>query len=482
MNILLYNFVQFDDQGSPGGGVSVYLRNLVNELINQGHNVYFLSAGDRYDFFRKEPFLKFYSEGRLTRCIIYNSPFIAPSASSFHRPDIFTSNIEINSLADDLYKEIPEIDVFHFHNIEGLTFNFIENLRNIYKKSKFIFSVHNYNLLCMQVNLWYKNEKNCLDYSLGENCLNCVKYNDISLHERKVKFIQTFLKERIMNKSKFYNGFYSFLRIIFKKYRYLFNLKNNFFYDENSFNREGNSKKFEEFRLKNIYMCKEFFDEIICVSERTKEVLIKFGFSSENISVNYIGTKFYSNYKKTVLKGKFDDKITIGYLGYMRSDKGFDFFLDAIESMSIDLANKINIVVAAGYRDQDTLDRLETLKEKFEYLKLYNGYNHKNILNILESIDVGIIPVQWEDNLPQVAIELVSSGTPILTSDLGGASEIFSKDTKFIFKHNDVNDFYSKLEFLTSNPGNLSLFWRNQINIFSMDSHLNKLMINYYNC
>ncbi|MEQ1272547.1 glycosyltransferase [Acinetobacter ursingii] len=216
MNILLYNFVQFDDQGGPGGGVTVYLKNLVNELLNQGHNVYFLSSGDRYDFFRKKPFLKFYAEGKLTRCIIYNSPFIAPSASSFHRPDIFTLSVEMNSIADDLYKKIPEIDVFHFHNIEGLTFNFIKNLRTIYRNSKFIFSVHNYNLLCMQVNLWYGNKKNCLNYSSGKNCLNCVEYNDISSHEKKVKFIQTYLKERIMNKSEIYDKFYSFLRIIFK--------------------------------------------------------------------------------------------------------------------------------------------------------------------------------------------------------------------------------------------------------------------------
>ncbi|MEQ1272548.1 glycosyltransferase [Acinetobacter ursingii] len=226
-------------------------------------------------------------------------------------------------------------------------------------------------------------------------------------------------------------------------------------------------------------MCKEIFDEVICVSDRTKEILIKFGFSGKNIKVNYIGTKFYLNYKNAVLKTNYDDKLTIGYLGYMRSDKGFDFFLNAIENMSLDLASKINIVIAAGYRDENTVDRIKIISNRFEDVKLYNGYNHNNILDILKTIDIGIIPVQWEDNLPQVAIEFVSNGIPILTSDLGGSSEIFNKDNKFIFKYDDVNDFYDRLRFLTSNSQNLSLFWKNHINIFSMKSHLKKLM-DYY--
>ncbi|MDA3439428.1 glycosyltransferase family 4 protein [Acinetobacter bereziniae] len=480
MNILLYNFVQFDEAGSPGGGVTVYLRNLVNELINQGHRVIFLSSGDRYDFFNKEPYLKTYHDDNLlTRCIIYNSPFVAPSASSFHKPDIFTSNDELDFLAEELFYNIPNIDVFHFHNIEGLTSSFIKKLKDKYNSSKFIYTVHNYNLLCMQVNLWYKDSENCLDYSLGRNCINCVGYNDISSHEKKVKILYSILKKAISDEFFFGKLIYGVSRKIYKKYRIFFNNKNHTpVSDVNRINE--NSLKFINFRRNNFDLCSNVFDNIICVSERTKEVLLNFGFENKKITVEYIGTKFYSNFKDTKLKCEFNDKMCIGYLGYMRADKGFDFFINALDKMPEILANKLEVVIAAKFRDEVTVKKIESLKSKFNKIHLYDGYNHVNIYEIMNLIDLGIIPVQWEDNLPQVAIEFVANGIPILVSNLGGPSEIFNKDNKFIFHHNDEKEFYRKLDYLCFDTHNLSKFWDNKINIFSIKSHLDKLLKLYY--
>ncbi|WP_312533226.1 glycosyltransferase [Acinetobacter variabilis] len=482
MNILLYNFVQYDEKGNPGGGVTVYLKNLVNELLSQGHKVIFLSSGDRYDFFNRDPYIKFFEDKGVLRCIIYNSPFIAPSASSFHQPNVFVDDNRLNDLTRILYERLPDIDVFHFHNIEGLTSRFLIELRNIYKQSKFIYSVHNYNLLCMQVNLWKNNKKNCISYEDGKGCVNCVEYRDIHKHEANIKYLNSILK-KIVDESSFLGKLiYKIAKIIYHKYRYVYNSKNLKKYKDICIDRDvdDQSIKFKMFRENNIKLMSVYFDYIISVSNRTDNILKKFGFEKNNMSVEYIGTKFSSAFKDAVLKDKYLDNLTIGYLGYMRSDKGFDFFLESLKEMPLEISKKINVIIAAKYRDKLTLDNINSLKYKFNCIKLYNGYNHENIKEILEFIDLGIIPVQWEDNLPQVAIEFVANGIPILCSDLGGPSEIYSKDPKFTFIHDDKLDFYSKINFLVENPNALSLFWENDIKIFSMREHSKQLVDFYY--
>ena len=49
-----------------------------------------------------------------------------------------------------------------------------------------------------------------------------------------------------------------------------------------------------------------------------------------------------------------------------------------------------------------------------------NGYAKSEQGRLLGEIDLGVIPSLWEDNLPQVAIEYIASGIPIVASDAGG--------------------------------------------------------------
>lgn len=96
----------------------------------------------------------------------------------------------------------------------------------------------------------------------------------------------------------------------------------------------------------------------------------------------------------------------------------------------------------------------------------------------MRNADLGVIPVLWEDNLPQVAIEMVSRGVPIVTGDLGGASEI-GNNAQFIFKNNDVEDFLDKLGRLLNRETLLSAFWENAMKPLIFDEHVKQLQATY---
>ena len=56
--ILIYNWCPFNNKESAWGGVNVYSRNLVNILVKNGYDVYFLSSGYKYSPFKNSLFVK----------------------------------------------------------------------------------------------------------------------------------------------------------------------------------------------------------------------------------------------------------------------------------------------------------------------------------------------------------------------------------------------------------------------------------------
>lgn len=109
--------------------------------------------------------------------------------------------------------------------------------------------------------------------------------------------------------------------------------------------------------------------------------------------------------------------------------------------MDSSYAAKIELVLTTTTRDKDAY--IQKKLKKFHKVKIIHGYSHADLHNILTGVNLGVIPALWEDNLPQVAIEMVAFGVPILSSSAGGASELTRSDA-FRFNVGDTEDFLKK--------------------------------------
>ena len=213
---------------------------------------------------------------------------------------------------------IGDVDVFHFQNIEGLTAGFIESLRKQYSDSKFILTCHNYNIICPQVNLWFREMTNCVDYKDGNKCVNCI-FNYTPIQQRKERrslqrrYIPNLFRPTIGKCARFYNYLRSKERTA----------SGGSASPEIEIISKSKADIFKHYRMRNISIANSVFDDVIAVSQRSKDVLVKFGLSEKNITVLYIGTKFKLSDNRIV---DFRDKLHVAYCGYMRLDKGFLFF------------------------------------------------------------------------------------------------------------------------------------------------------------
>ncbi|MDR6100986.1 glycosyltransferase involved in cell wall biosynthesis [Agrobacterium larrymoorei] len=487
MKILYYNWVQFDDEERRGGGVTVYLDNIVSEMISRGHDVYFLSSGTSYDIFRSKSYVR-KTKCRVAACNTYeivNSSVMAPSHAFWGGEEISMLDESMVGCVSQFVEEHGPFDVVHFHNLEGLSLKIIS--KDIFKEAMIFHSAHNYFSICPQVNLWRYETANCVDYNDGQACTYCLPYA-VSLKKNMLQYQTRYLASKFGFCGKSLNsrrvmrllgGLRSILHVL-NKIRYFLLLKKSpnpiwrFLYG-----RKDALVRSHLLRERRLLVAKTLIENnvtTLAVSEQTKTVLMAFGLKNARNLTSYIGTKHTDKFKEVNLlqHPKAPERLSICYLGYMRRDKGFYFFLECLEKLPISLSKRISVTVAAKNNFDGSIERLMKLNQKFNSVHFYDGFSSSELDDILKKVDLGVIPSLWEDNLPQVAIEIVSRGIPVLTSNLGGAQEI-SRNRDFTFDAGNHDDFTAALERLVDGKITLGEYWNEKPLLRSNSEHAEEL-------
>lgn len=462
--ILIYNWNRLDEK--DGGGVNVYVKNILKYLEKEKNiDLYYISSGKSYNIFNKKVYYKKVKNefSNNIKCFeIINSPIMFAN-NQFNRVDLYNNCTVMKEVFNKFIVENGPFDVIHFNNLEGLSIDVLE-LKEKYPKTKFIYSMHNYFPICPNVYLWAHDSNNCTDYNDGKNCCNCIS-SDYNSAKRRMKLLTLLEKIGINVESKSLANIYS-----------KFNKRST--NKEKISNSGCTCKDYKIFREKNIEYLNKYVDSILCVSKRVRDIAIKYGLNKGKCHVSYIGTEFAENLKKPQKIG-IKNGFNLLYMGYMNKKKGFDFLVDALLKMDKQTTKKVNLFLVCRNDPKYNFDEIKKkLESKFRTVNYMDGYSHDDIPSILKDKHLGVIPVVWEDNLPQISIEISSYGVPILCSNLGGASELCNSDL-FKFVGGDIDDFNRKLKFLIENPNKLNEFWLNYNKPTTMDMHISDLY-NYY--
>lgn len=130
----------------------------------------------------------------------------------------------------------------------------------------------------------------------------------------------------------------------------------------------------------------------------SKLIYSKYGFNRENIS--YVSKQFSSR-----------SKINFGFMGRIIPIKGIRVLIDAFQGIEASLSIYGKVGSQARFLEKENI--------------VFKGfYNNENINQILQEIDVLIVPSIWLENSPLVIQEAFLAGIPVITSDLGGMKEL----------------------------------------------------------
>ncbi|WP_447863514.1 glycosyltransferase [Kluyvera sichuanensis] len=441
----------------------------MKHICTDDDEFFFISSGVSYNILRKDTYFK----KEKNNYTIINSKVLAPSHYSF----LSESQIQDTETEDTFIKilnNIGDIDIIHFNNLEGIPVKLLTRIKKERSDIKIVYSFHNYYPFCPQVNLWERESNNCKDYNDGKKCINCTNHSVGEEVFKKMYFANSILMNIGVNEGGFKykkimsiahrinNGIWTIKRTISKEK------------ENNIVNMSYKSNYFSGRRTVFVDEINKNCDSVLTVSKRVMDICEKFGINKNLMQVSYIGTAHKKYFELSTPKEK--DIRTICFMGYMRKDKGFEFFLDSIESMDNNYAKKLNIVIAARNTNEHLYYRIKELTKKFNEVIYSDGYNHTNIDQILKDVDLGIIPVLWEDNLPQVAIEMHCRKIPLLTSNLGGASELHGKNNNFIFNAGNQKVFLDKIYTLVDQGYDREAYWNKALEPLSVEEHILNLI------
>lgn len=468
MRILYYNWVDYLDDEGRGGGVSTYQRNLMTSL---GEEAVFLSSGISYDLRRRDPRWEKIRHGpskdRARRFEIVNSGIMSPAHHSYGSPEQVSHPETVTAFADFLEQTGP-YDIVHFQNLEGIPAEALEAARA--SGARVIFSLHNYYPMCPQVNLWWKEMATCDDFDEGRACVGCVEMPHNTQVVKIANAVAWHLKIKGLRPGGRYFGrlFGAAMRVGIRLSR------------ASGAGKAANAKSkataadFKDRRKRMVDLINANCDAVLCVSDAVKEVAEHSGITPDLLRTNYIGTRQSEIYNRVRPGERVENQLTLAYLGYMRRDKGFFFLLAALEAMADEDIERLSLVLAARHHDGPTMHRIELLRKRMRNIRYYDGYTHDMLNDVLDHVDVGLVPVLWHDNLPQVAIEMHSRRIPLLTSNLGGAKEL-GNCPEMVFKSGSVTDFHRRIRALLDGKVDMEAYWATARKPKTMPEHVEEL-------
>lgn len=206
---------------------------------------------------------------------------------------------------------------------------------------------------------------------------------------------------------------------------------------------------------------------ILCPSEFMARRL-----GRENIRVDGVLRNFVPRPQLSFRK-KRNDPRKILYLGLLEPHKGVRRL---IEAFSLTRENQGFELVIVG---RGSLE--ERLGEQIEKSSLHNrvrlaGFISRSDIDLLLSeADAMVVPSEWPENAPLVALEALSFGVPIIGSDAGGIPEIVASDAdSMLFRAGSSQDL-ARCILAAWNRGNADIgetSRRSYEKDFSPDAHL----------
>lgn len=504
MRILYYNWVDYLDPERRGGGVTVYQQNLVNAMADQDDvDVWFLSSGISFDLLGTKPRWEKIRHGPRregdNRYEIVNSGVLSPSHFSFGNPAQIR-HPETAAVFFDFLETHGPFDVIHFNNLEGVPAEVLE-LKSRWPDTRILLSLHNYYPFCPQVNLWWQEQAHCADFRNGDACRGCLVQKPDERSVRLAGAVAYNLKKMGWGPGTqaFDRGFSTCVRCARRIVKYYGKYRRSRLPSDDTvpevqyaekvkliqFNPTGQvplnnmpAAEFSERRQRFLDLINQNCDNVLGVSQRVTDIAGSFGVKSEILQTLYIGTQQYGKFIETEpgssLVGK-DNLLTLGYLGYMRKDKGYFFLMEALQALPDDLAQRIRLVVAAPWVAGEATEHLRELSGHLRDVIYVDGYKHDQLDTLLEPVTLGVVPVMWEDNLPQVAIEMHVRHIPLLTSDRGGAQEL-GNFAGLVFRAGNVASFTDRIRAALEARINLDAYWEQARIPVNMEQHVAALL------
>jgi glycosyltransferase involved in cell wall biosynthesis len=151
--------------------------------------------------------------------------------------------------------------------------------------------------------------------------------------------------------------------------------------------------------------------------------------------------------RRAAARRKYDlyGQLVIGYVGRVCEQKGSDTLIEAfrkVKSMHPDAA-----LLVAGPTDSFGQNRPTTLTDQIEASggRWLGPVSEDEVADVFRSLDICAMPTRRDEMFGMAAAEALSSGTPVVCSDLGGLPEVVGPSAGVLVRPDDAEALAERL-------------------------------------
>ncbi len=198
-------------------------------------------------------------------------------------------------------------------------------------------------------------------------------------------------------------------------------------------------------------------NRIVSVSSSLKTAAEKLAVPKENIKVVYNGcdlnTFTFNHEYHRIYRNKLNisekDKV-ITFVGELKENKGVYELIGAFKNLLMH-HQKLHLLLVGEGSEHSNLKQIITVDNLENRVHFIGNKPHNEIANWLSVSDIFVLPTHYE-GLPNVVLEAMSCGLPVVASNVGGIPEIIESGKNGILtKSKNVNSLTKSINYLLIN-------------------------------
>jgi len=206
-------------------------------------------------------------------------------------------------------------------------------------------------------------------------------------------------------------------------------------------------------RMRDLAEVSKSVDCVVTGTHFLKQLYQQHNFSAD-IKVIPFG-KDYTNVRRNQKTYSADSTITLGFLSTLVEHKGAHVLIKAFNSANM---NNLRLKIYGHYfGHKDYYNILKDMAGDNPKIEFLGAYQYEDMADMLDEIDVLVVPSTWWENSPLVLLRALAHGVPAIVSDLGGLTEsIKDGENGFTFATGDAASLTKVLRRIGQNPAILN--------------------------
>jgi glycosyltransferase involved in cell wall biosynthesis len=193
-------------------------------------------------------------------------------------------------------------------------------------------------------------------------------------------------------------------------------------------------------------------DLFIGPSRFLTERFVACGMPQEKIETIRYGIR---SMKQAVKTQSPDGRVRFGFIGAFHAHKGLEVLMRAFRGLDQHATLHIHGSSFGGPVAESHWKRVT--QEAPKGFHFHGEYRNEQLEDILSSLDVVIVPSLWYENSPFTIQEAFQSGTPVITSNIGGMAELVTDGVNGLhFRVADPKDLHRCMRQVVEDPNLLS--------------------------